>query len=102
MAIKSVAICKIDSNGAPDVGTGFDRWARVEGNLPGNYGIFIIVGTGAQLTAIQANSNCIGGLVVTSSGQVRWPELDVAIPSGLRTKINNYRTAQGLSTIPAG
>lgn len=100
MATKAVAIIKKDSQGAPDIGTGWDRWVWI-GDLPGNYAVYIIVGTGAQLTAIQANANCIGGLVVTNNGS-RWAELDQAIPTSLKNKINAYRASQGQGNIGAG
>lgn len=101
--MKAAIICKEilagANKGAPDIGTGYNGFVHI-GNLPGAYAIYIITATGAQLTTIQAHVNCVGGLLVTDSG-VRWPELDQAIPAALRTKINVYRTNQGLSTIPA-
>lgn len=99
---KAIVICREilsgTGKGRPDVGTGWRGFVYV-GTLPGAYAVYIITGTGPQLTAIDAHANTIGGLLVT--GSERWAELDVAIPTALRTKINTYRTAQGLSTIPA-
>jgi hypothetical protein len=98
---KAVAICRAITSGvdvgAPNIGNGWQRWVRV-GDLPGAYAVFIIVGTAAQLTAIQANANCVGGILVTA-GPDRWAELDQPVPAALRTKINAYLTAQGQPTI---
>lgn len=101
--MKAVVICKEiltvgASKGAPDIGTGYNGFVQI-GNLPGAYAIYIITGSGAQLTTIDGHANTIGGLVVTASGP-RWPELDQQIPAGLRTKINTYRQAQGQGNIP--
>lgn len=100
--MKAALICKEIQAGAdkgrPDVGTGYSGFVYV-GPLPGSYAIYIITGTGAQLTTIDGHANTVGGLVVTNGG--RWSQLDVPIPAGLRTKINTYRQAQGQSAIPA-
>lgn len=96
---KAVTICKKDANGAPDIGTGWQRWVYV-GDLPGQYAVYIIVGSGAQLTTIQAHANCVGGLQVTNGA--RWAELDQPVPAALRTKINAYRATQGQGPIGAG
>lgn len=101
---KAVAIIKElpsgANKGAPDIVTPYSGFVYI-GPLPGAYAIYVIAATGAQLTSIQLEANCIGGLLITDTG-VRWPELDQAIPAGLRTKINTYRTGQGLGSIPAG
>lgn len=93
--IQTVGVTK----GAPDIGTGYGGWVYI-GNLPGAYAVYVIVGTGPQLTAIDAHVNTIGGLLVTNGG-IRWSQLDVAIPVALRTKINVYRANNSLGPIPA-
>lgn len=104
--MKAIGILKEVQSGAlkgtPDVGTpGVDYSAFVHiGDLPGAYACVVICGTGAQLLAIQNHANCVLGLQVTEAG-VRWSELDVPVPAGIRTKINTYRQAQGQGNIPA-
>jgi len=97
---KAIVVCKEiqagANKGAPDVGTGYSGFVYI-GNLPGAYAIYVITGSGAQLTVIDQHANTVGGLLVTGAG--RWAELDVAVPAGLRTKINAYRQAQGLGNI---
>jgi hypothetical protein len=104
MCAKAIVICKEvqsgASKGSPDLTTAMSGWVMV-GDLPGAYAIYVIAATGAQLTSIQAEANCVGGALITDAG-VRWPELDVAIPSALRTKINNYLTANSQPTLGAG
>jgi len=98
---KAIAVIKADSTGAPDIGTGWHRWVWV-GDLPGAWAFYIIVGTGPQLTAIDAHANTGWGMVVTSDGTNRWPQLDQAIPAGARTRLNTFLSARGLPTAPAG
>lgn len=96
---KGIAICRTDSSGGPNIGTGWHRWVKV-GDLPGQYAVYVIVGSGPQLIAIDAHQNCVAGLQVTGAG--RWPELDLPVPAGLRTRINAYRATQGQGPIGAG
>jgi hypothetical protein len=44
----------------------------------------------------------VGIVGVTESGDVRWAELDGVIAAGVRTKLNDWLTARGYPTIPAG
>ncbi len=101
MSPKAIVIARAIASGpdagAPNIGNGWHRWVRV-GDLPGAYAVFVIVATGAQLTAIQANANCVGGIFVTGEG-IRWAELDQPVPTALRTKINTYLTAHSQPTI---
>jgi hypothetical protein len=88
------------SKGAPDLSVPYSGFVYV-GPLPGNYAVYVITGTGAQLTAIQADANCVAGALITEDG-VKWPEMNQPVPAGIRTKINTYRANQGLAPIGAG
>jgi len=89
--------------GEPDVNSavtpyyGYVHAADVAG-----WGAYLFSGTTAQLTAINALPNVYGICAVTESGNVKWAELDGVISSAVRTKINNWLTARGYPTIPAG
>lgn len=102
--MKALAICKETQSGpqkgSPDLSVPYHGFVFV-GNLPGAYAAYIITGTGAQLTAINADPNCVAGVLITESG-ARWPEMDQPVPAGMRTRINTYLTAQGRPTIGAG
>jgi len=76
---------------------GFVRLARI-----GDWAVYLVSGTGAQLLAIDALPNVIGICAVTESGDVKWGELDANIALAVRTKLNTWLTARGLPTIPAG
>lgn len=65
-------------------------------------GAYLISGTGAQLTAIDALPGVIGIVAVTESGDVRWPELDGIIGEAVRAKVNTWLSGHGWPTIPAG
>lgn len=95
--MKAVVICRADNDGAPDIGTGWHRWAHV-GDLPGAYAIYIVVASGVQLTAIEAMPGVVGGAVV-SNGSVRWSQLDEPLQPALRTKLNTWLTNRGLPTV---
>lgn len=104
--MKAIVICKEiqsgSSKGAPDIGTGYSGFVHI-GSLPGSNAIYVITGTNAQLTTIEAHSNTVGGLVITEGESVgKWPEMNQAIPETLRTKINVWLTSQGRATLPAG
>ena len=96
------AICDI-VGGLPNVpavpGLG---WAH-HGTL-GQYGAYLFVGSAAQLTALNALPNVIGLIAMTNApdDEKRWLELDGALPTALRTRINNWLTARGRPNIPTG
>lgn len=103
---KAIVICKETqsgaSKGAPDVGTGYSGWVYV-GTLPGSTAIYLITGTSAQLTTILGHANTVGGLNVSEDEAAgKWPQMNQAISSTLRTKINTWLTSQGRATLPAG
>lgn len=101
---KALAIIKetqVGANkGAPNLSVPYKGFVHV-GDLPGSYAVYLITGTGAQLTAINADANCVAGVLVTESGP-KWPEMDQPVPAGMRTRINNYLTSQGRPNIGAG
>lgn len=101
--MKAIVICKETlagpTKGAPDLTTPYSGFVYV-GNLPGAYAIYIITATGAQLTAIQAEPNCVGGALITEDG-VKWSQMNEPISAGLRTKINTFRANNGQTAIPA-
>lgn len=98
---KAAVICKEIQNGAskgaPDIGTGYRGFVHV-GNLPGAYAVYIITGSGAQLTGIDGHANTVGGALVTGDG-VRWSQLDEPLEAGLRTKLNAWLTAREMPTV---
>src|SRR4030042_4132596 len=67
-----------------------------------NYALYLFSGTASQLTAIGQLSNVYPLCAMTEDEDVRWRELDDVIASGVRTKLNNWLTAHGRPTIPAG
>jgi hypothetical protein len=66
------------------------------------WGLYQFSGTGAQLLAINALPEVVGLCGRTDSGAVVWSEGNDAIEDGVRTKLNNWLSARGLPTIPAG
>ena len=88
------------NKGAPDVAGAYSGFVYV-GPLVANYAIYVITATGPQLTAIQAEANCIAGVLITDAG-VRWPEMSQPVPAGIRTKINTWRAANSLAPIGTG
>lgn len=101
---KAIVLCKEIQNGAskgaPDIGTSYRGFVYV-GNLPGAYAVYIITGSGAQLTAIQTHANCVGGALVTESGGVKWGKMNEPISQALLDKINTWRAARKLATVDA-
>jgi hypothetical protein len=78
------------------------RGYSLAANLPGQWGLYLFSGTGAQLIALNALGNVYGIVAMTESGGVRWAELDGVIAAGVRTKMNTWLTARGYANIPAG
>jgi hypothetical protein len=70
----------------------------------GQWGAYLISGTGPQLTAIDALAQVFSICAVTEGGAVRWAELDGVIPAATRTKLNNWKTANAPAwpNIPVG
>lgn len=89
--------------GSPDIGElpyfGYVLCDRIGAT---NWGAYLISGTGAQLSAIDALPSVMGIVAVTQAGDVRWAELDDNIAGAARTKLNNWLTARFRPTIPAG
>ncbi len=72
------------------------------GGQAGNWGLYVLSGTGPQLTAINALAQVIGLVTVTGTGVLRWPELDSVVTTTIRTRVNTWVAARGWPTIPAG
>lgn len=72
------------------------------GDLPGNYGLYLVADTQARLIAADAISGVYGICLLTQSGDVKWAELDNVITPAMRNKINTFLSAKGYPTIPAG
>ena len=68
----------------------------------GNWGAYLVSGTAAQLTALNALPQVVGLVAVTEAGDVRWAELDNNLPAAIRTRLNTWLTARGYPTIPTG
>lgn len=69
----------------------------------GNWGVYLISGTAAQLTAI-ANLSDVCLLCVVTQNSTRWTELDGNIPTAVRTRINTWLANNGFTglTVPTG
>lgn len=92
------------SGGAPNVNflnTPINGYVLAAGPF-GNYGLYLVSGTGAQLTALNALSNVWGLVAMDDSGDVRWSQLDNVIAAGVRTKLNQFASARGWPNVPAG
>ena len=99
---KMFAICRM-AGGQPDLDlevTPVHGWALAD--QLGQYGAYLFSGTGQQLLAVNALPQCLGIVGVTSSGDVRWPELDGALPENIRTKLNIWADSMGLPNVPDG
>lgn len=70
------------------------------GDLPGNFGLYLVADTQARLIAADAIPGVYGICLVTQDGDVKWAQLDNVITPAMRTKINTFLTANGFSTIP--
>jgi hypothetical protein len=91
------------SGGQPDVD--FTATSLYGYNLIGSlggWGAYLVSGTAAQLTALNALSQVVGICVITNSGDVRWAELDGNIAAAIRMKLNTWLSNRGYPTIPAG
>jgi len=97
------AICDM-VGGFPNIpaSTPVKGWAHFDSL--GQYGAYLFSGTAAQLAALNALPNMAGLVEMTgkADNEREWLELDTVIAAGVRTKINNWLTARGRPTIPAG
>ena len=67
------------------------------------HGIYIVTATTAQLAAINVLPQVFFICLVTApENAARWPELEDVIPTPRRTRINEWLSARGYPTIPAG
>ena len=97
---KMFAICRMVS-GQPDLDlevTPVHGWALVD--QLGQYGAYLFSGTGQQMLAVNALPQCLGIVGVTSSGDVRWAELDGPLPTAIRNKLNIWADSMGLPNVP--
>ena len=62
----------------------------------GDFGLYLVSGTAAELTALDASPQCAGGVALA------WPAVNVAIPNAIRLRINAWLAARGLPTVPSG
>ena len=104
---KAIVILKVKTDterGAPDVTVTGLSWVHCSDVfLPGNHMAFVVVGTGAQLTALAADDNFRIGQQVTEGDDVeKWAEAKRAFASGVLTKINAYMDSQDLPRMTAG
>jgi len=90
------------SNGVPDF-SGLPCSGNVLLAITPNraWGLYIVTGTGGQLTAINALPTVYALCLVTAGGS-HWPELEDVISAGVRTRFNQWLTNRGYPTIPAG
>jgi hypothetical protein len=81
------------AGGVPDIGQlGTDYTGHVQVDSVGSWGAYLISGSGAQLTAINALPQVIGICQVTENG-VRWGELDSVVSTTVMNKLNAWKTA---------
>lgn len=67
------------------------------------WGAYLISGTSAQLSAINALPQAIGLATLTTTAEgVKWKELDSTVSLAVRTKLNTWLTARGYPMIPEG
>ncbi len=66
----------------------------------GQWGGYIVSGTGAQLRAIDDLTDVYGICVVTQDGDKHWPELNNVMATAIRNRLNTWLTARGFSNIP--
>ncbi len=67
----------------------------------GNWGAYLICGTGAQLQAIDQLPHVYGICAVTEDGDVKWGELDDIPLAAARDKLNTWLSDHSYPTIPA-
>lgn len=72
--------------------------------LPGNYKLFVITGTGAQLTNVSNHANFLVGqqIVKNENGSYDWENARTAIAPGAITTINTWLVANGHTALQAG
>jgi hypothetical protein len=89
------------SGGSPQIDTAVTPYVgHILVGHAGGWGGYLISGSAAQLTALNALPEVVGICVMTESGGVKWVELDNVITPAMRTKLNTYLTSKGLSTVP--
>ncbi len=94
------AICRM-AGGLPDID--FEATpvhGYTLGGVVGNFGAYLFSGTGAQLTTLNALPQIVGICVMTTTGDVRWAELDGKTATAIRNKLNTWLTTRGYPTIP--
>lgn len=100
----ALGLIKTDGGGIPKLDktiTDFHGYVYI-GQIAG-WGAYLISGTGAQLTAINALPEAVGIAVMTKDADgTQWKELDSTITAAVRTKLNTWLGNNGYSTIPAG
>ena len=65
------------------------------------YGIYIVTGTAAQITAINALAQVVPLCAITHPDFDNWPEMDGVINSTVRTQLNTWLTKYSLPNIPS-
>lgn len=96
--MKAFAIIRM-TDGTPDIGLPYH--GHVFCDRVGQWGAYLISGTGAQLQAINGLSHVYGIVDVTEGGNVRWAELDGVCAAAVRNRLNTWLTSRGYPTIPA-
>jgi hypothetical protein len=101
--MKAFCISRMAS-GRPDISNLPFSGAVLCAKVPNReWGIYIVTGTASQLAAINALSQVYAICTVTApTNASRWPELEDVIPTARRNRINEWLTARGYPTIPAG
>jgi len=65
------------------------------------YGIYIVTGTAAQVTAINALAQVVPLCAITHPDFDNWPEMEGVINATVRTQLNTWLTKYSLPNIPA-
>jgi hypothetical protein len=98
----SIAVIRVEG-GLPVIAQAdppYTNWVSM-GDLPGNFGLFMVSDTLPRLAAADNLPGVYGICAMTKSGDVQWAELDNVITPAMRTKINAWLAAHGYPTIPA-
>lgn len=98
--MKAFFIIRMDSDNRPDL-NGMPYHGFVFCDQIGQWGTYLVSGTGLQLKAIDALSHVYGICVVTESSDVRWGELDDVPTAAIRNRLNIWLTNHNQSMIPA-
>jgi hypothetical protein len=100
----ALGLIKTNGGGIPDLDTQTYKYhGHVYIGSVAGWGAYLISGTAAQLTAINALPQAVGIAVLTHPKDgPKWVELDSNVTTAIRNKLNTWLGNNGYPTIPAG